>query len=207
MELDAQARSKLGSALRNFDTWAQGRGGKKRYNPLEPWVKEYPHWDKLGAAFVFFLESRPPDLWNERDIALAHKAVLTDWAHHRLLRSVPDETVARLALQDFPDEAVRMHLQAKSRNIADVTVRIFVLEHFYENDPSESLRDEAVQSLIKNKWDKTEQCVKEWWQTGDESKQLTVLKALSDAKSPLLNEYMEKVAKSDNPSLQKVAPD
>ena len=47
--------------------------------------------------------------------------------------------------------------------------------------------------------------LKDWWQTGDESKQLTVLKALSDAKSPLLNEYMEKVAKSDNPSLQKVA--
>ena len=35
-----------------------------------------------------------------------------------------------------------------------------------------SLRDEAVQSLIKNKWDKTEQCVKEWWQTGDESSSL-----------------------------------
>ena len=78
---------------------------------------------------------------------------------HRLVRQSNVALVPEIRRARFQEEAVRMHLQAKSRNIADVTVRIFVLEHFYENDPSESLRDEAVQSLIKNEWDKTEQCV------------------------------------------------
>jgi hypothetical protein len=195
MDNRTQVRSKFAAALRNFDTWACARAGKKRYNPLEPWIREYEHWDKFSAAFVDFLRNRPIEEWNQRDINLAHDAALIDWGHHRLLRPVPEGELPAIMFLLYPDDAVRMYMQMHTRFIGDTTLREFVLMHFLDDDPSESIQDSAFESLSAMNSDKTAEYAEKLWSTGNELRRLVVLKSLQNTKSPLLEKYSQ-LAKS-----------
>jgi len=205
VDTEIQEQTKLAAALQQLDQWATKRNGTKRYNPLEPWLREYEGWEELADAFVGFLKKRLPAEWNEQDVSLVAKVVSIDWAAHRLLRSLSDDELATLVVLPYPEPSVRMYMLIRARTLSSLELRQRIFLHFLECDSSDAVRDSAFESIVRIGWDRTEEFAAKLWSTNDEVKRMVVLQALAAANSSLLDRYLEDASSSGQPGLQRLA--
>lgn len=204
MNADQKSSALLRNLFKGLDAWATEKVGHN-YNPLGGALAAYTHWDELSLAFISFLKEKSLDDWTQEDNALVQSIVRVDWAYHRLLLSLSDPELCELITMPFSDEVVRMYMLVRGSQINDETVRKKIALHFFENDPSDTIRDSAFKVLARCGWHLTETYAERFWESGDLLKQMVALDALHAANSDLLDKYLDMAAKSEDGNLKTAA--
>lgn len=155
---------------------------------------------ELNAGLCNFLQLVPHSSWKKSELKLIKAVTLFDkhFREEEFLSNLNEGELANLITQPFADDGIRMYMMIKTHLIDDKSRRLEIILRFFESDPSETIREEALQHLAKLKWPKGLKHAKELWRTGDTVKRMVALRVLESLRAKELELYLELAAKSSD---------
>ncbi|HNN63725.1 MAG TPA: hypothetical protein PKH78_11815 [Candidatus Obscuribacter sp.] len=172
---------RLQTALEDYKGWRLSQGAD-----LDDSL--YPHWSQLSEAFLALLYSSAPSDWGAPELEAVQNALT---ASRNFIESIPEELIFDVFTKPYCDLSFRMSLLIESRNIENAGTVEKVLLHFFHDDESEAINDHAFEMLASRGWSCVEEFAEKLWRTGDISRKMTVLMALSHYDSSNLDRYLE----------------
>lgn len=134
------AGKNLASELEKFELWLnsdlENTEGKK---------DDYSRWPELSTAFISFLRTKQNSDWTDSEQELVARACHNDWQHHKLFKTIDASERVALMLLPFSDIGARMHMLVCARD--NKSIKMEVAHFFFENDPHETIREEALITL------------------------------------------------------------
>ncbi|HMY03287.1 MAG TPA: hypothetical protein PKA48_08030, partial [Candidatus Obscuribacter sp.] len=167
--------------LESYKSWRLNQGAESDGSP-------YQDWSQLNDAFLELLNSSSPSDWRAAELDAIQSAVT---ASRTFIGLIPEELVFDVFTQRYSNVSFRMSLLIESRIIKNAETVQRVLLHFFHNDESEAIKDHAFEMLASRGWSGVEEFAEKLWKTGDISRKMTVLMALSHYDSSNLDRYLE----------------
>lgn len=155
---------------------------------------------ELNAGLCNFLQLVPHSSWKKSELKLIKAVTLFDkhFREEEFLSNLNEGELANLITQPFADDGIRMYMMIKTHLIDDKSRRLEIILRFFESDPRETIREEALQHLAKLKWPNALKHAKELWRTGDTVKRMVALRVLESLRAKELELYLELAAKSSD---------
>lgn len=188
--------------IEKFRKWSKGFSQIPEEERCGEWEEEYEHWHRIDSTFADFIRTTQVEDWTEA----VGKALL-----YIIARDNESESLADL-VSNYPEKlvflaqyainvespaskwllAIRLPLLSDKRLVESLLLEFIV-------DSDEYVRRRTLVALAQVGSRQTEHYCKEAWQRHDqyqEYQRMTVLQALFNIQSPLLNKYLEE-AKQD----------
>lgn len=178
-------RQNLVSQLEKFELWS--KGNKKSVSGK---AEIYSDWSKLSTAFICFLKSKLTTNLSPADEELIARACRTDWYSRKLFSTLPESEWPELLRLPYSDIELRMYMLISARNCNSIKMEVALF--YFNNDPSDVIRDEALVILAGGSWPEAEGHALSMWKTRKTVKRMSALSCLRALESPLLDEYLQK---------------
>ncbi len=153
---------------------------------------DYPHWLDFSKAFANLLcDIKKSDRTSDDEQAL------------RVVCRLSEAERVELLIHPYPDLGERMFMLVQARSCKAIQTEVCLC--FFENDPNEAIRDEALIGLASAKWPYAEDHALKLWKSQKTVNRMVALDCLNALNSPLLSEYLEKAAKSRDGNVRRSA--
>src|SRR6202012_4358313 len=107
-----------------------------------------------------------------------------------LLAELLDYDLVELTLRPFSDEVVRMYLLVRVSRFSDASLRNSVALRYFQEDPSEPVREHALQMLARGNWPESEHHAKLLFESTRTVRRIIALQILLTIKSDLFDSYL-----------------
>ncbi len=196
MSVEDNIRS-LEIELKKAEEWLN----HQRKNEFTNRILDYPNLENLTQCISDFFNGKPT--WNKRTEKVADLIAKID-PFQNLIDQNPSGVFELMNDSALP-LSFMMYLLNYVRRFDNRSDRIKIACYLLHQIENETIKDEALVSLAREGWEETENYVKVLWDSNDITKRMTALKAVYEAKSPMLVEFIDMATNSGETNIANYA--